>query len=171
MRVISGERMRVVIFSDSHIPRRAKELPAQFLKDAEKSDLAVFLGDATSKLVIEEVRERVDIVYVIGNMDHFDGPEIRTVEIGGKRIGLLHGHQFGRGDYSSIQAFAKQHNWDAVFTGHTHRFFFNGYVLNPGSVTGAYSVMADGIPSYVLLEDGEIIRVTPNGEQSIGSLY
>ena len=162
--------MRVIVFSDSHIPKRAHELPSFFLKDLTHADLALFLGDATSYKVIQQVQQEVDVVYVVGNMDTFDGPEIQEVELWGQTYGMLHGHQFGRGDYAAIEAFAKERGWKAVLTGHTHSFFFNGFVLNPGSVTGAYSVMADGVPSYVLWEDGQVIRVTPEGEKEIGTL-
>ena len=72
-------------------------------------------------------------------------------------IGLTHGSQIRpRGDHIQLEKFAIEKKINVLVSGHTHKeevfLTTNGTLLiNPGSATGAWSFVASGIPSFILL--------------------
>jgi len=81
------------------------------------------------------------------------------------RIGLIHGHQVRpRGDINKLLKLAKNLDVNILISGHTHAQSIirknNILLINPGSATGAWSFVADGIPSYIIMEiDKEQIKI------------
>ena len=77
-------------------------------------------------------------------------------------IGLTHGSQIKpRGDHSQLEKLAIKMKYNILISGHTHKeeIFLtkNGILLlNPGSVTGAWSFVASRIPSFILVHINEI---------------
>lgn len=138
--------MLIVAIGDTHIPERAKEIPApvlEFLKK-EKPDAILFTGDATEYGTLF-LLERFGPVYAVrGNMDDVSSPLEQRLEFRGKKVLLVHGHKFGRGNYNALVEYGK--GFDIVVCGHTHRqetLERDGIlIVNPGSVTGAYSAVA-----------------------------
>ena len=107
---------------------------------------------------------------VIGNMDYFggfqDAPVYQDLKISLETnnkliIGLTHGHQISpRGDYSQLETLALQRNYDILISGHTHKeevVLTKNHILllNPGSVTGAWSFVASRNPSFIVLQINE----------------
>ena len=76
-------------------------------------------------------------------------------------IGLTHGSQIRpRGDHIQLEKFAEEKKINILVSGHTHKeevfLTKNGILLiNPGSATGAWSFVASGNPSFVLLKINE----------------
>ena len=76
-------------------------------------------------------------------------------------IGLTHGAQIKpRGDHSNLEKLAIHKEYDLLISGHTHKeeVFLTKQgilLLNPGSVTGAWSFVASEIPSFITLQIGE----------------
>jgi putative phosphoesterase len=72
-------------------------------------------------------------------------------------IGLTHGHQINpRGDHAQLESLAIDNNYNVLISGHTHKeevvLTNNGVlILNPGSVTGAWSFVASQNPSIIVL--------------------
>lgn len=70
---------------------------------------------------------------------------------------MLVGHQIVPwGDPESLCALQRKMDVDILITGHTHKNevyeYERKYIINPGSITGAYSALsADVIPSFVLM--------------------
>src|SRR5699024_11866730 len=96
--------MRVLIISDTHLPRRARDLPTQVWEEVDHADVVIHAGDwcdLDSLLCLQERSARLIGVY--GNND---GPELREhlpevarEELGGGRFAVVHetGPAKGRG--------------------------------------------------------------------------
>ncbi|TFG00829.1 MAG: YfcE family phosphodiesterase, partial [Promethearchaeota archaeon] len=108
-----------------------------------------------------------NLFIVIGNMDYYSGnrnspvfQELRLLFPDGDNItvGLTHGAQIQpRGDHSQLEQLAIEKGDNILISGHTHKeeIFLTDkgiLLLNPGSVTGAWSFVASGIPSFVVLK-------------------
>ena len=171
--------VRILAIGDSHIPRRAKEVPLKIiekLKNLTKEELfdyTFFTGDVIDAPDFMELLTNItkrDLFIVLGNMDYYggnrDAPIYRelTLNFNGDRrvvIGLTHGAQISpRGDTFQLEQLAIEKGYNVLISGHTHQeeitLTNNGILLlNPGSVTGAWSFIASGIPSFIVLNIGE----------------
>ncbi|MFX0070815.1 MAG: YfcE family phosphodiesterase [Candidatus Hermodarchaeota archaeon] len=172
--------IRCLAIGDSHIPRRAKEIPDKImdkinhLTTEELFDYTFFTGDLISAYDFIDylnLKTKKKLFIVIGNMDYFGGnrnaPMYQNLLLNfldGEKlsIGLTHGHQIQpRGDHSQLDYLARiEKNYHILISGHTHKeevyLTKNGRLLvNPGSVTGAWSFIASGIPSFIVLHVNE----------------
>ena len=133
--------MKLVVISDTHLPRGARCLPDACLRELERADLILHTGDFVMAAVLDELREFAPVEGVHGNMDE---PELRValpgrrvVEVAGARIGMVHdgGSRAGR----EARLAASFSGCDAVVYGHTHvpQVERHGevWILNPGSPT------------------------------------
>lgn len=115
--------------------------------EAEQPDQIFHLGDhAADARALQEAFPQVPLVSVRGNCDWGDPvPEIRQIEIAGKRAFLTHGHlyQVKATPYRVILA-AEEAGADLLVYGHTHQaayFQEDGLtVLNPGTCSGTNPV-------------------------------
>ena len=166
--------IKLLAIGDSHLPRRAKSIPDQIIKkleklvEIEKFDYTFFTGDVVNapKFMnfLNLITKRILFV-VIGNMDYYggnrDAPVYRSLNISmGNNdnliVGLTHGHQVSpRGDRSQLELIAIEKSFNILISGHTHKeeIFLQKDILllNPGSVTGAWSFIASGNPSFITL--------------------
>lgn len=136
--------MEVLIAGDFHIPERAKEIPKELKKLAEKVELLLCTGDFTSKEVLEELKNLTNaFIAVKGNCDFLDLPSYSEFYLSGKKVGLIHGDIFGRENKEKMLEFAKEKRLDILISGHTHKpeVWEEGGILflNPGSATSALS--------------------------------
>lgn len=161
--------MRIVVLSDTHIPRAAHDLPKGIIEDIKKSDMVIHAGDFVEEEVLENIMKlNKDVRAVCGNMD---SPELRrrlkeqeVIAAGNFKIGLIHGHgapkdliQTVRGQFGDV---------DAIIFGHSHAAvnIKKGGVLffNPGSPTDTVFAKAN---SYGILQvteegiEGTIVRL------------
>jgi len=167
--------VRILCIGDSHIPNRAKDLPEKIymkLDNLTKEDLydfTFFTGDVIKfpKLLdFLNLKTNKKLYLVMGNMDYYYGnrnvPIHQKLEISFEdnekmTLGLNHGAQISpRGDQSQLEALAIEKNYNILVSGHTHKeeiyLTEKGILLiNPGSVTGAWSFVASGIPSFIEL--------------------
>jgi len=171
--------IKILAIGDSHIPRRAKIIPEQIITKLEQIvkieifDYSFFTGDAVKapKFMnfLNHITKR-DLFSVIGNMDYYggnqDAPIYRHTKIPLETnseliIGLTHGHQISpRGDHSQLETLAIKNNFKILISGHTHKeevkLMAKGILLlNPGSVTGAWSFVASRNPSFIVLNINE----------------
>lgn len=158
----------LVALSDTHgtdDPRLTAHLRG-VLREAE---LVVHTGDFTTPAVLESFEtEARRFVAVYGNSDSTAIcerlPETRTVEWGGRRFVLAHGH---RHDRTALSLLARQEQADIAVVGHTHRPGIqewgerqqesgmwqgnNPVVVNPGS----HADPREGQPTYAAFEQTE----------------
>ena len=167
--------MKILAIGDSHIPRRAKIIPVQIYDVLEKNvlnekfDYTFFTGDLVKAPNFMSYLKKItksEVIIVIGNMDYYGGnqnaPIFQQIEVSIKTkesltVGLRHGHQINpRGDHAQLGALAINNNYNIFISGHTHKeevvLTNNGVLLlNPGSVTGAWSFVASRNPSIIVL--------------------
>ncbi|MFX1498497.1 MAG: YfcE family phosphodiesterase [Promethearchaeota archaeon] len=166
---------KLLLIGDSHVPKRATSVSERIqikLKELSKSSLfeyTFFTGDEINYPQFMELLDLItkrDLYRVIGNMDYYYGnrnaPLYQEQEIkfdSGEVliIGLTHGAEIEpRGDKMQLELLAMEKKCNILISGHTHKeeIFLtkNGILLlNPGSVTGAWSFVASQIPSFIVL--------------------
>jgi len=137
--------MLIGVISDTHIPLRARQLPAGLFKALDGVDLLLHAGDLVEESVLEELSSLAPVEAVAGNMDPFPlasrlGRK-KVLDLSGYRIGLIHGDLGGdrqKTPQRAYEAFINDHV-DCVVFGHTHQPYCReeGGVLlfNPGSPT------------------------------------
>ena len=167
--------VRILCIGDSHVPIRAKDLPTQIyekineLTQTELYDYTFFTGDVVNfpKLLdFLNLKTKRTLFRVIGNMDYYygnrDSPNYQKLEISFEdndkiTLGLTHGAQIRpRGDHGQLENLAIEKEFAILVSGHTHKeeiFLTKKGILliNPGSITGAWSFVASGIPSFIEL--------------------
>ncbi|MBY8987621.1 MAG: YfcE family phosphodiesterase [Candidatus Lokiarchaeota archaeon] len=172
--------IKILAIGDSHIPQRAKKIPDQIqiklnqITETNKFDFLFFTGDvirAPKFMSFLKDITKGKLFFVMGNMDYYggnlDAPVQQQMNIFLKNknnlvIGLTHGHQISpRGDHSQLETLAIQNNFNILISGHTHKEEVtltenNILLLNPGSVTGAWSFVASRNLSFIVLQINEI---------------
>lgn len=137
--------MKVVVVSDTHMPRMNRKLPDRLLRDLKTADAIIHAGDWTNLSVYEALKHFAPTYGVAGNND---GADInrkfgmrRQLELEGVRIGIVHGHGEGKRidtEARAIEAFNNIH-LDALIYGHSHipvlKRSAGMLVFNPGSPT------------------------------------
>ena len=86
---------RTLIIADTHVPSRAKDLPAEVWRAVEEADLVVHAGDWVDARLLDALEARSRrLVAVFGNNDHgalrTRLPEVARVEVEGLRLGVVH---------------------------------------------------------------------------------
>ena len=167
--------VRILCIGDSHIPNRAKDLPEKIYNKLDNLtkeglfDFTFFTGDVIKfpKLLDSlNLKTKKKLYIVMGNMDYYYGnrntPIYQKLDIiledkDKMTLGLTHGTQIRpRGDHSQLENLAIEKKYSIIVSGHTHKeeiFLTDKGILliNPGSVTGAWSFVASGIPSFIEL--------------------
>ena len=134
---------RLVLMADTHLPRRAKALPAELWEAVEAADLVVHAGDWVDVALLDELEDRArSLVACYGNNDH--GvlrerlPEVATTEVDGLRLAVVH---------ETGSAEGREKRCDDQFGGHDVLVFGHSHIpwdtttdlgmrlLNPGSPT------------------------------------
>jgi uncharacterized protein len=134
---------RLLVLADTHLPKRAKALPAVVLEALDGADGVVHAGDWVDLATLELLRSRSPLVLgVAGNNDgpdlHALLPEVATATIDGVRLAVVHetGAATGR-EARAATAFPDE---DVLVFGHSHipwdTTASTGLrLLNPGSPT------------------------------------
>ncbi len=153
--------MKALVFSDSHgkVENMIKAL------DRYPDYQAIFhLGDIGSDEPWLRSITPYPVYLVKGNCDYsMSLQETLTVEFGGKRIAMCHGHRYltyGEG-MESLRYLGLQQQADIVMFGHTHVPFLEDtgdlVLLNPGSISKPRQ--ENKIPTYTVMEvheDGKV---------------
>jgi uncharacterized protein len=133
----------LLLVSDTHVPKRARELPAVVWHAVEAADVVVHAGDWVDLALLDEFEARSKrLVAVRGNNDGAEFtdrlPLVARTEIDGLRLGVVHetGDAKGREQrcdeaYGDLDVLVFGHShipWDTVTPGGLR-------LLNPGSPT------------------------------------
>lgn len=135
--------MRVLLTADTHLPKRARDLPDEVWRAAESADVVVHAGDWVEADLLDRLHLRcARLVGVYGNND---GPQLRErlpevarFELDGLRFAMIHETGAAKGREgrcerwfpdTDVLVFGHSHiPWDTVTPGGLR-------LLNPGSPT------------------------------------
>lgn len=135
--------MKIVVTGDTHMPKKAKQLPPRLIQECKTADLIIHTGDWSSMDVYRELSDCGYVRGVYGNIDDEDIreylPEQDLMILNGFSIGLVHGHgQKKTTEKRAMETFDDEQP-DIILFGHSHipmtRYFKKQLLLNPGSPT------------------------------------
>ncbi|SDN43767.1 metallophosphoesterase family protein [Actinacidiphila guanduensis] len=135
--------MRLLLTTDTHVPKRARELPGELLAAIEAADVVFHAGDWVDEATLDLLAARSRrLVAVYGNNDgpglRARLPEVAAAEVAGVRFAVVHetGAAQGREERcarrfpeAGVLVFGHSHiPWDTMAPGGLR-------LLNPGSPT------------------------------------
>jgi uncharacterized protein len=135
--------LRLLLLADTHVPRRARDLPAEIWAEVDRADVVLHAGDWAAVTLLDALQARARrLVGVVGNNDEpalrARLPEVAHAELGGVRFAVVHetGHAAGR----ERRCAARFPDVDVLVFGHSHIPWDSTAptglrLLNPGSPT------------------------------------
>jgi putative phosphoesterase len=135
--------MQVVLLSDTHLPVRAKKLPAQLWAAIEAADVVIHAGDWVSVALLDELESRSR--QLIGCWGNNDGPELRArlpevARVSLDRLSVAVVHETGASKGREERCEKAYPDVDVLVFGHSHIPWDTTTprglrLLNPGSPT------------------------------------
>ncbi|MGB6206919.1 metallophosphoesterase family protein [Mycobacterium sp.] len=135
--------MRLLLLADTHVPRRARDLPAQVWEEVAQADVVFHAGDwATTELLDNVTAEASRLVACWGNND---GPALRSrlperadVQLDGLHFTVV--HETGGAAGRETRLSRRYPDTDVLVFGHSHIPWDSTTstglrLLNPGSPT------------------------------------
>jgi uncharacterized protein len=134
--------MRLVLLADTHVPRRARDLPATVWSAVDAADVVVHAGDWVGVDLLDRLEARgARVLACWGNNDGTELrerlPEVARAELAGVRVAVVHetGGRAGR----DARMRAAYPDADLLVFGHSHIPWDTEHaglrMLNPGSPT------------------------------------
>ncbi len=133
---------RLVIMADTHVPKRAGDLPAELWVAIEAADVVIHAGDWVGVELLDELEARAQhLVGVHGNNDGTELrdrlPEVAHEVIAGVRFAVVHETGPAKGREERCAAWCSD---DVLVFGHSHIPWDSTTptglrILNPGSPT------------------------------------
>ncbi|WLR48523.1 metallophosphoesterase family protein [Halobacillus litoralis] len=154
--------MKIMVLSDTHMPKKAKQLPERFLEELVDVDAIIHAGDWQTLELYETLKDYAPVYGVYGNVDaeeiQSEFPAKQMLEWEGYRIGLVHGHgEKKTTEKRALEAF-KDDGVDVLIYGHSHipvlRYFKKTLLFNPGSLTDKRRLPMYSFGKISLTKDG-----------------
>ncbi|OMC30278.1 YfcE family phosphodiesterase [Mycobacterium sp. GA-1841] len=135
--------MRLLLIADTHVPKRAKDLPAQVWDEVDQADVVVHAGDWVDPALLDELSSRA--ARLIGCWGNNDGAELRRrlperadVTLDGVRLTVV--HETGAATGREARMARDYPGTDVLVFGHSHIPWDTTAktglrLLNPGSPT------------------------------------
>jgi putative phosphoesterase len=135
--------LRLLLLADTHVPKRARELPAEVWTAVDTADVVLHAGDWVDVGLLDALEARARrLVGVYGNNDgpplRSRLPEVARVELAGVRFAVV--HETGDAPRRETRCSATYPGVDVLVFGHSHipwdTTTATGLrLLNPGSPT------------------------------------
>ena len=131
--------MLVVVLADTHIPRRAKELPEGLVSHLESANLILHAGDLLVEDVLYELESYAPVWAVKGNVDGWDVrlPETLEFEVEDVTVAMVHDSGPKKGRWGRMRR--RFPGARIIVFGHSHLPWLEDedglMLLNPGSPT------------------------------------
>ncbi|MFD7609388.1 metallophosphoesterase family protein [Streptomyces sp. NPDC059828] len=135
--------MRLLLTSDTHVPRRARVLPELLLAEIARADAVVHAGDWVDEATLDAFEAHAHrVIGVFGNNDgpalRARLPEVARADLGGLRFGVV--HETGAAQGRERRCAERFPDLDVLVFGHSHipwdTTAADGLrLLNPGSPT------------------------------------
>lgn len=135
--------MKIVVLSDTHLPKKKMRLPKRLTDEIKDADLIIHAGDWSTMEVYNQLQTFAKVEGVYGNVDHDlimeKLPEKIIIDVNDYRIGVTHGHGKGKTtEKRAIEAFNGE-KVDCIIYGHSHipikKYENDILIFNPGSPT------------------------------------
>lgn len=133
----------LVLLADTHVPKRAPDLPPELWTAIDAADLVIHAGDWVDVATLDALERRAGrLIGVVGNNDgpalRARLPEVARVEVDGVRIAVVHETGGAAGREARMQAAFP--DADVLVFGHSHIPWDTTSpgglrLLNPGSPT------------------------------------
>jgi putative phosphoesterase len=163
----------LVFTSDTHVPKRARDLPHALWAAIEAADVVVHAGDWVDDALLDLFQARArQLVAVYGNNDHGSLrerlPEIARAEIEGIRLAVV--HETGDAKGRDERCAARFPDADVLVFGHSHipwdTTASTGLrLLNPGSPTDRrrqpHATFVTAVADDGVLRDVALHRIPP----------
>jgi putative phosphoesterase len=140
---MAADRMRLVVTADTHVPGRARDLPAALWEAIDAADVVIHAGDWVEEALLDRMLARSRrLIGVYGNNDgpplRARLPEVARVDLAGVRTAVV--HETGGKDRREQRCAARFPDCDLLVFGHSHipwdTVTPGGLrLLNPGSPT------------------------------------
>lgn len=145
-----GPGMRLVVLSDTHVPVRARDLPAEVWRAAAGADAVIHAGDWLSEDLVTRLADacggRLTAVY--GNNDPPAVrrllPEVAWLRAGGLAIAVV--HETGAATGRERRSTGRFPDADVLVFGHSH-IPWDTSVASPGSASGCLRLLNPGSPT------------------------
>jgi putative phosphoesterase len=142
---------RLLLLADTHVPARARDLPAQVWTEVDRADVVVHAGDWTDAGLVDRLADRLAArvtdrgVTLLGCFGNNDGaavrerlPEVARAEIEGLRVAVV--HETGQATGRELRMDVAFPDTDVLVFGHSHIPWDSVTprglrLLNPGSPT------------------------------------
>jgi putative phosphoesterase len=135
--------MRLVLTADTHLPKRARDLPPQLWSAIDAADVVIHAGDWVDLAALDALEARTRrLIGVVGNNDgpalRARLPEVARTELGGVLFAVV--HETGQATGREKRCDARFPGVDVLVFGHSHIPWDSVSpagmrLLNPGSPT------------------------------------
>jgi putative phosphoesterase len=167
--------VRLLMMSDTHLPKRARELPASLLAEVPEADVVIHAGDWVDTATLDLLQGRARrLLAVYGNNDgpalRARLPEVARADLGGLRFGVV--HETGPAKGREARCAARFPDLDVLVFGHSHIPWDTTAgtglrLLNPGSPTDRrrqpYCTYLTATVTDGRLDAVELHRLPPRG--------
>jgi len=156
--------MKIGILSDTHLSKPTEELTQIVQSVFSDVDLILHAGDLVELDILTAVGDK-EVIAVHGNMDSPECkralPEWRILDLGGFRVGLIHGFGAPLGIEKRLLSRFAGEPLNVLVFGHTHhptnRVADGILLFNPGAFAGSWTTLGKRSVGLLMLED------TPKG--------
>jgi putative phosphoesterase len=156
--------MRVGVVSDTH-----GKLRDDVIEHFRTVDHILHAGDIGPYSIVEELEKIAPVTAVWGNTDDFEMrfrvPEIGRIELAGRAVVVVHGHQLGSPTPAKLRA--AHADADIIVYGHTHNPLVDreggALVLNPGAAGTARFKLPLTVAILTLGADFAAVEFLPLG--------
>jgi putative phosphoesterase len=134
--------VRLLLLADTHVPRRARELPASLWPEVDRADAVLHAGDWVDVALLDALEARSTVIGCWGNNDgaalRERLPEVARVTLDGVRFAVV--HETGPTARRDERMASEYADADVLVFGHSHipwdSTTASGLrLLNPGSPT------------------------------------
>lgn len=135
--------LKLLLIADTHVPKRARELPTQVWDAIDNADAVFHAGDWVAASLLDQLEQRSRLlVGVHGNNDGADLrhrlPETASITLEGVRFAMV--HETGQAKGRELRCEAAYPEADVLVFGHSHIPWDTTApkglrLLNPGSPT------------------------------------
>jgi putative phosphoesterase len=134
--------VRLVLMADTHVPKRARDLPERLWRAVDEADVVVHAGDWVDVPLLDRLEQRA--ARLIGVYGNNDGPPLRArlpevahAELDGVRLAVV--HETGAAAGREARCARRFPDVDVLVFGHSHIPWDTTTaglrLLNPGSPT------------------------------------